>query len=97
MELLEHLSLGMQVALTPANLLYCFMGVLLGTLIGVLPGIGPVATISMLLPFTFHLPPTSALIMLAGIYYGAQYGGSTSAILVNLPGEASSVVTCLDG
>jgi putative tricarboxylic transport membrane protein len=97
MELIEHLGLGLQVALTPANLLYCFMGVVLGTLIGVLPGIGPVATISMLLPFTFHLPPTSALIMLAGIYYGAQYGGSTSAILVNLPGEASSVVTCLDG
>mgnify|MGYP002783580004 FL=1 len=97
MELLSNLALGFQVALTLDNLLYCFGGVILGTLIGVLPGIGPVATISMLLPFTFHLPPTSALIMLAGIYYGAQYGGSTSAILVNLPGEASSVVTCLDG
>ena len=97
MELLDHLALGFQVALTLDNLIYCFAGVVLGTLIGVLPGIGPVATISMLLPFTFHLAPTSALIMLAGIYYGAQYGGSTSAILVNLPGEASSVVTCLDG
>jgi len=97
MDLLSNLALGFQVALTLDNLLYCFGGVILGTLIGVLPGIGPVATISMLLPFTFHLPPTSALIMLAGIYYGAQYGGSTSAILVNLPGEASSVVTCLDG
>jgi TctA family transporter len=77
--------------------MYCFIGVLLGTLIGVLPGIGPIATISMLLPATFVLPPVSALIMLAGIYYGAQYGGSTTAILVNLPGEVSSVVTCLDG
>ena len=97
MELLNHLALGFQVALSLDNLLYCFVGVVLGTLIGVLPGIGPVATISMLLPITFQLEPTSALIMLAGIYYGAQYGGSTSAILVNLPGEASSVVTCLDG
>ena len=79
------------------NLAYCFVGVLLGTLIGVLPGIGPVATIAMLLPITYALEPTSALIMLAGIFYGAQYGGSTTAILVNLPGEASSVVTCLDG
>ena len=97
MELLQNLGLGFQVALSVDNLLYCFGGVLLGTLIGVLPGIGPVATISMLLPITFKLEPVSALIMLAGIYYGAQYGGSTSAILVNLPGEASSVVTCLDG
>ena len=97
MELLSNLGLGLQVAMTWANLLYCLGGVALGTLIGVLPGIGPVATISMLLPLTFKLEPTSALIMLAGIYYGAQYGGSTSAILVNLPGEASSVVTCLDG
>lgn len=84
-------------ALSLANLTYCFAGVLLGTLIGVLPGIGPTATIAMLLPITFKLPAVSALIMLAGIYYGAQYGGSTTAILVNLPGEASSVVTCLDG
>ncbi len=96
-ELLQHLSLGFSVALSLANLTYCFAGVLLGTLIGVLPGIGPTATIAMLLPITFKLPAVSALIMLAGIYYGAQYGGSTTAILVNLPGEASSVVTCLDG
>lgn len=97
MGLFEHLSIGFTVAFTASNLLYCFIGVTLGTLIGVLPGIGPVATIAMLLPITFNLPPESALIMLAGIYYGAQYGGSTSAILVNLPGEASSVVTALDG
>ena len=89
--------MGFGVALTFTNIMYCFIGVLLGTLIGVLPGIGPIATISMLLPATFVLPPVSALIMLAGIYYGAQYGGSTTAILVNLPGEVSSVVTCLDG
>ena len=95
--LIANLGVGFGVALTPLNLLYCFGGVLLGTLIGVLPGIGPVATIAMLLPVTFTLPPVSALIMLAGIYYGAQYGGSTTAILVNLPGESSSVVTALDG
>jgi TctA family transporter len=97
MELLNNLALGFGIALTFNNILYCFVGVMLGTLIGVLPGIGPIATISMLLPATFVLPPVSALIMLAGIYYGAQYGGSTTAILVNLPGEVSSVVTCLDG
>jgi TctA family transporter len=97
MELLNNLILGFGVALHWTNLWYCFIGVMLGTLIGVLPGIGPIATISMLLPATFVLPPVSALIMLAGIYYGAQYGGSTTAILVNLPGEVSSVVTCLDG
>ncbi|MGZ5079921.1 MAG: tripartite tricarboxylate transporter permease [Usitatibacter sp.] len=97
MELLNNLLLGFGVALTWGNLWYCFIGCMLGTLIGVLPGIGPIATISMLLPATFVLPPVSALIMLAGIYYGAQYGGSTTAILVNLPGEVSSVVTCLDG
>jgi putative tricarboxylic transport membrane protein len=97
MELLADLQLGFGVALTLQNILYCFIGVLLGTLIGVLPGIGPVATIAMLLPATYTLPPVSALIMLAGIYYGAQYGGSTTAILVNIPGESSSVVTCLDG
>jgi putative tricarboxylic transport membrane protein len=97
MELLNNLGLGFEVAFTLNNLLYCLLGVLLGTLIGVLPGIGPVATIAMLLPATFTLPPVSALIMLAGIYYGAQYGGSTTAILVNLPGESSSVVTALDG
>lgn len=95
--LFANLALGMGVALTWQNLLYCLAGCLLGTLIGVLPGIGPVTTIAMLLPITFTLPPISALIMLAGIYYGAQYGGSTTAILVNIPGESSSVVTCLDG
>jgi TctA family transporter len=97
MELFDNLLLGFQVALSFQNLLYCFIGCFLGTLIGVLPGIGPVATIAMLLPITFNLPPTPALIMLAGIYYGASYGGSTTAILVNLPGESSSVVTCIDG
>ena len=97
MELLNNLSLGFSVAFTAQNLLYAFIGCLLGTLIGVLPGIGPVATIAMLLPATYALPPIAALIMLAGIYYGAQYGGSTTAILVNLPGEASSVVTVIDG
>ncbi len=97
MEFLDHLLLGFSVALQVKNLLYCFIGVLLGTLIGVLPGIGPIATIAMLLPITFGLSPIAALIMLAGIYYGAQYGGSTTSILVNIPGEASSVATCLDG
>ncbi|HRO80661.1 MAG TPA: tripartite tricarboxylate transporter permease [Alicycliphilus denitrificans] len=97
MDLLNHLSLGFSVAFTMQNLLYAFLGCLLGTLIGVLPGLGPVATIAMLLPTTYALPPTAALIMLAGIYYGAQYGGSTTAILVNLPGESSSVVTVIDG
>lgn len=97
MELLEHLSVGFGVALTFNNLAYAFVGVLLGTLIGVLPGIGPVATIAMLLPTTYSLEPVSALIMLAGIYYGAQYGGSTTSILLNMPGETSSAVTCLDG
>ena len=97
MELLDNLALGFSVAFTFQNLTYALLGCLLGTLIGVLPGIGPVATIAMLLPITFHLPPTASLIMLAGIYYGAAYGGSTTSILVNLPGESSSVVTCLDG
>src|SRR5512140_3676860 len=97
MDLLNNLAMGFGVALTLNNIMYCFIGCVLGTLIGVLPGIGPIATISMLLPATFVLPPVSALIMLAGIYYGAQYGGSTTSILVNLPGEVSSVVTCLDG
>ena len=97
MELLNHLSLGFSVALTPINLLYALIGALVGTLIGVLPGIGPVATIAMLLPTTYALQPVSALIMLAGIYYGAQYGGSTTSILLNMPGETSSAVTCLDG
>ena len=97
MELLSHLAIGWHTAATWANLFYCFVGVFLGTAIGVLPGLGPTATIAMLLPVTFVLPPESALIMLAGIYYGSQYGGSTTSILVNLPGEAASVVTTLDG
>ena len=97
MDLLSDLALGLGTALSPWNLLYCFIGVVLGTAIGVLPGLGPVATIAMLLPLTFGLDPEAALIMLAGIYYGAQYGGSTTAILINLPGESSSVVTALDG
>jgi putative tricarboxylic transport membrane protein len=96
-DFIGNLALGFGVALAPINLLFCLIGTLLGTLIGVLPGIGPVATIAMLLPITFNLQPVAALIMLAGIYYGAQYGGSTTAILINLPGESSSVVTCLDG
>jgi TctA family transporter len=97
MDALANLLLGLQVAVSPENLLYCLIGVFLGTLIGVLPGIGTTATIAMLLPITFNLDPTSALIMLAGIYYGSQYGGSTTAILVNIPGEISSVVTAIDG
>ena len=97
MDLLNNLAVGFATALSLQNLLYCFLGVTLGTLIGVLPGLGPVATLAMLLPITYTLDPTSALIMLAGIYYGSQYGGSTTAILVNLPGESASVVTCLDG
>ena len=97
MELLANLSLGFETAFTLQNLLYCFIGCVLGTLIGVLPGIGPVATIAMLLPATYALPPIAALIMLAGIYYGSQYGGSTTAILLNIPGETASVVTAIDG
>jgi putative tricarboxylic transport membrane protein len=97
MDLWNHLALGFGVALTPINVMYALIGSLLGTLIGVLPGIGPVATIAMLLPTTYALQPVSALIMLAGIYYGAQYGGSTTSILINMPGETSSAVTCLDG
>jgi putative tricarboxylic transport membrane protein len=97
MESLQNIVLGLQVALQPANLFVCFVGVFVGTLIGVLPGIGPVGTMSLLLPATFQLSPVAAIIMLAGIYYGAQYGGSTTSILVNIPGEASSIVTCLDG
>jgi len=96
-DLIGHLAMGFGVALTPINLMYAFIGALVGTLIGVLPGIGPVATIAMLLPTTYALQPVSALIMLAGIYYGAQYGGSTTSILLNMPGETSSAVTCLDG
>ena len=97
MDLFSNLVLGFDTAFTLQNLLYCFIGCILGTLIGVLPGLGPIATIAMLLPATYALPPTAALIMLAGIYYGSQYGGSTTAILLNIPGETSSVVTAIDG
>jgi TctA family transporter len=97
MELIDNLALGFSTAFTYQNLLYCLIGCILGTLIGVLPGLGPIATIAMLLPATYALPPIAALIMLAGIYYGAQYGGSTTAILINIPGESSSVVTAIDG
>jgi putative tricarboxylic transport membrane protein len=97
MELLDNLGLGLSTALSPENLLFCLIGVVLGTAVGVLPGIGPTATIALLLPITFTFEPVSALIMMAGIYYGAQYGGSTTAILINLPGETSSAVTAIDG
>jgi putative tricarboxylic transport membrane protein len=97
MELLANLGLGFETALTPVNVLYCFVGVFLGTMVGILPGIGPTATIGLLLPITFNFEPVTALIMLAGIYYGAQYGGSTTAILINLPGESSAAVTAIDG
>src|SRR5438105_4916777 len=96
-DLLHGLSYGLSVSLQPANLVACFVGVFVGTLIGVLPGIGPVATMSLLLPITFTMSPTASIIMMAGIYYGAMYGGSTTSILVNIPGEAASVVTCIDG
>jgi len=95
--LIANLGLGFATALTPVNLGLCFLGCFVGTLIGVLPGVGPIATIAMLMPLTLKAEPTGALIMLAGIYYGAQYGGSTTAILVNMPGEVTSVVTALDG
>ena len=97
MDLFTNLAIGLSTALSLTNIAYCFMGVFLGTAIGVLPGLGVPATVAMLLPATFALPPVSALIMLAGIFYGAQYGGSTTSILVNLPGETSSVITCIDG
>ena len=97
MDLFSNLATGLSTALSLTNIAYCFMGVFLGTAIGVLPGLGVPATVAMLLPATFALPPISALIMLAGIFYGAQYGGSTTSILVNLPGETSSVITCIDG
>jgi putative tricarboxylic transport membrane protein len=97
MQILDHLAAGFGVILTPANLYYCFVGSLVGTLVGVLPGIGPLAALSLLLPFTFALPPVPSLVMLSAIFYGAMYGGSTTSILVNIPGEAASVVTCLDG
>src|ERR1700759_3364215 len=96
-DLFSNLALGFGVAFSPINLMLCLIGALVGTLVGVLPGIGTIATVAMLLPITFGLPPVGALIMLAGIYYGAQYGGSTTSILVNIPGEATSVVTTLDG
>src|SRR3989304_1017913 len=94
---MEGLWLGLTVALSPVNLAYCFLGVVLGTAGGVLPGLGPAAAIALLLPATYAMPPTAAIIMLAGIYYGAMYGGSTTSILMNVPGEAASVVTCIDG
>jgi TctA family transporter len=97
MDLIANLALGFETALTPGNIFYCFIGVLLGTLVGVLPGIGPTGAIAILLPITFTFEPVTAIIMLAGIYYGAQYGGSTTAILINLPGESSSAVTAIDG
>ena len=97
MDLFANLATGFATALTPANIGFCFLGALIGTLVGVLPGIAPITTIAILLPFTFSLPPASSLIMLAGIFYGAQYGGSTTAILVNVPGESSAIVTCIDG
>jgi putative tricarboxylic transport membrane protein len=97
MDLFHELILGFGVAIQPVNLFYCLLGCLIGTLVGVLPGLGPTAAMSLLLPATFHIPPVTAIIMLAGIYYGAMYGGSTTSILVNIPGEAASVMTCLDG
>src|SRR6185503_12573691 len=97
MDVLTGLMHGFGVALQPLNLLWCFLGVVLGTVIGVMPGLGPPATIAMLLPLTFLMNPASAMIMLAGIYYGAKYGGSTTSILLNVPGESASVATCIDG
>lgn len=97
MVFLDQVLMGFRVAMEPINVLFCFLGVLIGTLVGVLPGLGPVAAISLLLPMSFHLPPIGGIIMLAGIYYGAMYGGSTTSILVNIPGEAASVVTCIEG
>src|SRR5271157_1040282 len=97
MDILNHMALGAHIILQPMNLLFCFLGCLMGTLVGVLPGLGPTAAIALLIPNTFHVPPVTAIIMLAGIYYGAMYGGSTTSILVNIPGEAASVITCMDG
>jgi len=97
MDILGYLIQGAQVAFQPMNLLFCFVGVLMGTLVGILPGLGPTAAIALLLPVSYHIPPVSTIIMLAGIYYGAMYGGSTTSILVNIPGEAASVITCIDG
>ena len=95
--ILQHLLYGFSVALSPGNIFFCFLGVLFGTLVGILPGFGPTAGICVLLPITYHIPTSSTIIMLAGIYYGAMYGGSTTSILLKIPGEAASVVTCLDG
>ncbi len=97
MDFLKSIELGFSVTFAPMNLFFCFVGVFVGTLIGVLPGIGPAGSVALLIPFTFHLPAVTAIIMLAGIFYGSMYGGSTTSILVNIPGEAASVVTCLDG
>lgn len=97
MDSIHNLLMGLSIALQPANLLYCFLGVFLGTLIGVLPGIGPLAGISLLLPLTYGISGTASIILLAGIYYGCQYGGSTTSILMNVPGEVSSIITCIDG
>src|SRR5262245_24137720 len=97
MDVLNGLLHGFSVALQPANLFWCFVGCFLGTVVGILPGLGPAATIALLLPLTFKMDPAGGIIMLAGIYYGAKYGGSTTSILLNIPGESSSVVTCIDG
>ena len=97
METIQHLFYGFGIVLEPTNLLMCFFGVLLGTFVGVLPGLGPAATMALLLPVTYNLNPVGAIIMLSGIYYGCLYGGSTTSILLNIPGEAASIVTCLDG
>jgi putative tricarboxylic transport membrane protein len=97
MDIFAGLISGFNTVLQPINLFFCFVGVFIGTLIGVLPGIGPIGAMSILFPITYGISPTSAVIMLAGIYYGAMYGGSTTSILVNIPGESASVVTCLDG
>src|SRR4030042_3275387 len=97
MDFLQDLLLGFQTTLQPVNLLFCFVGGRIGTLVGVLPGIGPIGAVSILLPATFHAPALGSIIMLAGIYYGAMYGGSTTSILVNIPGETASIVTCMDG
>src|SRR5688500_2657266 len=97
MDILTSLMHGFSIALTPTHLLFCAIGVLTGTLIGILPGIGPGATLALLLPFTFGMPPASMLIMMAGVYYGAMYEGSTTSILVNIPVDAASIVTCFDG
>src|SRR5512139_1327121 len=97
MDVFQHVILGFQVCLQPTNLFYCFVGVFIGTIIGVLPGIGPIGTMAILFPIIYKIPPISAIIMLAGITYGAMYGGSTTSVLMNIPGESASVVTCLDG